>query len=208
MAQLSDQHPGLGGHPIVSLRDRASGAAVFDDGQGGLSRIGRQFIAGVLHALPELMPMFAGNVNSFRRYVPGNWAPRTATWGIGNYTCALRVVTGSPDECRIEFRLPGADTNPHLAFAMLLGAGLDGIERGLEAPPATEDIGRALVHEAIGPLPRTLLEAAERMRASALARRLFGTAFVDHYTTACIDEDTLMRRHVDAFERRRYLHHV
>lgn len=208
MAQLSDQHPGLGGHPIVSLRDRQSGAAVFDDGKGGLSTRGHQFVAGVLHALPELMPMFAGNVNSYRRYVPGNWAPRTATWGIGNYTCALRVVTGNADDCRIEFRLPGADTNPHLAFAMLLGAGLDGIERGLEAPPATEDIGRALVHEAIGPLPRTLLEAAERMRASALAQRLFGAAFVDHYSAACIDEDTLMRRHVDAFERRRYLHHV
>ena len=208
MAQLSDQHPGLGGHPIVSLRDRRTGAPVFDDGRGGLSQVARQFIAGVLHALPELMPMFAGNVNSYRRYVPGNWAPRTATWGIGNYTCALRAVTGNAEDCRVEFRLPGADTNPHLAFAMLLGAGLDGIERQLEAPPETTDIGRAHVHPSIGPLPRTLLEAAERMRESALARRLFGAAFVEHYTSACIDEDTLMRRHVDAFERRRYLHHV
>lgn len=208
MAQLSDQHPGLGGHPIVSLRDRASGAAVFAADDGGLSPIALQFIAGVLHALPDLMPMFAGNVNSYRRYVPGNWAPRTATWGIGNYTCAVRAVAGRPDDCRLEFRLPGADVNPHLGFAMLLAAGLTGIERQLEAPPETTDIGRALVHEAIGPLPRTLLEAAERMQRSALARELFGARFVDHYTSACIDEDTLMRRHVDAFERRRYLHHV
>lgn len=210
MAQLSDQHPGLGGHPIVSLRDRADGAASFHDAADpqGLSASCRSFVAGVLHALPELMPMFAGTVNAYRRYVPGNWAPRTATWGIGNYTCAIRVVAGAPDDCRVEFRLPGADTNSHLAFAMLLGAGLDGIERGLEAPPATTDIGREFVHPAIGPLPRTLLEAAERMAASSLARRLFGDAFVDHYTAACIQEDHLMRRHVSAFERARYLHHA
>jgi glutamine synthetase len=210
MAQLSDAHPGLGGHPIISLRDRASGAASFhaaEDPQG-ISAHCRHFVAGVLHALPELMPMFAGTVNAYRRYVPGNWAPRTATWGIGNYTCALRVVNGAPDDCRVEFRLPGADTSAHLAFAMLLGAGLDGIERRLTPPPETRDIGRELVHADIGPLPRTLLEAAERMHASALARALFGDRFVDHYTQSCIQEDHLMRRHVSAFERARYLHHV
>lgn len=210
MAQLSDAHPGLGGHPIVSLRDRATGAASFHDPDDplGLSATCRHFVAGVLHALPVSMPMFAGTVNSYRRYVPGNWAPRTATWGVGNYTCAVRVVAGGPDDCRVEFRLPGADTNAHLAFAMLLGAGLDGIERRLEPPPATTGIGRELVHPDIGPLPRTLLEAAERMAASPLARRLFGDAFVDHYAASCIQEDHLMRRHVSAFERARYLHHV
>jgi glutamine synthetase len=107
----------------------------------------------------------------------------------------------------VEFRLPGADTNAHLAFAMLLGAGLDGIERRLVAPPATTGIGRELVHPEIGPLPRTLLEAAERMSASDYARALFGDRFVDHYTQSCIQEDHLMRRHVSAFERARYLHH-
>lgn len=209
MAQLSDAHPGLGGHPIISLRDRATGAASFHaaDDPEGISPVCRHFVAGVLHALPVLMPMFAGTVNAYRRYVPGNWAPRTATWGIGNYTCALRIVSGAPDDCRVEFRLPGADTNAHLAFAMLLGAGLDGIERRLVAPPATTGIGRELVHPEIGPLPRTLLEAAERMSASAQARALFGDRFVDHYTQSCIQEDHLMRRHVSAFERARYLHH-
>jgi len=210
MAQLSDDHPGLGGHPIISLRDRASGAALLHDAAAadGLSTLARQFIAGVLQLLPELMPMFASTVNAYRRYVPGNWAPRTATWGLGNYTCALRVVSGSADDTRIEFRLPGADTNPHLAFAMLLGAGLYGIEHQLTPPPVTEDIGREFVHPSIGPLPRTLLEAAERMQASALAAELFGAAFVRHFTTSCIQEDHLMRRHVAAFERRRYLNHV
>ena len=210
MAQLSDAHPGLGGHPIVSLRSLDGDAAVFHDAAdpGGISRTARHFIAGILALLPELMPMFAGTVNAYRRYVPGNWAPRTATWGIGNYTCGLRVVAGKPDDCRIEFRLPGADMNPHLAFAMLLGAGLDGLERALEPPPETIELGRALVHPEIGPLPRTLLEAAERMAGSARASELFGARFVDHYTRACIDEDIAMRRHVSAFERRRYLHHV
>lgn len=210
MAQLSDTHPGLGGHPIVSLRNRKDGSAVFHaaDDPRGISSTCRHFVAGVLHALPECMPMFAGTVNAYRRYVPGNWAPRTATWGIGNYTCALRVVNGAPDECRVEFRLPGADTNPHLAFAMLLGTGLDGIERKLEPPPETYDIGREFVHEEIGRLPRTLLEAAERMHASDRARTLYGDRFVEHYTQSCIQEDHLVRRHVSAFERERYLLHV
>ncbi len=210
MAQLSDAHPGLGGHPIMSLRARATGSALFHDAQDarGVALECRQFVAGVLRALPELMPMFAGTVNAYRRYVPGNWAPRTATWGVGNYTCGVRVVGGAADDCRIEFRLPGADMNPHLAFAMLLGAGLDGIIEQLEPPPETLEVGREHVHPAIGPLPRTLLEAAERMQSSELACRLFGAPFVQHYTQSCIDEDTLMRRHVSAFERRRYLYHV
>ncbi len=210
MAQLSDEHPGLGGHPIISLRAIETGAAAFfdPDDPRELSAISRHFIAGVLASLPELMPMFASTVNAYRRYVPGNWAPRTATWGVGNYTCGLRIVTGTADDCRIEFRLPGADTNPHLAFAMLLGAGLDGIEQRLQPPPETTEIGREFVHPAIGPLPRTLLEAAERMQHSARAIALFGSRFVAHFSRSCIQEDIAMRRHVAAFERQRYLHHA
>lgn len=210
MAQLSDTHPGLGGHPSLSLRTRTTDVAAFHaaDDPRGISIVCRQFIAGILQALPELMPMFASTVNAYRRYVPGNWAPRTATWGLGNYTCGLRVVAGAPDDCRIEFRLPGADTNPHLAFALMLGAGLRGIEQNLQPPPETTDIGREFVHPAIGPLPRSLLEAAERMQRSTLAADLFGAEFVTHFTQSCIQEDITMRRHVAAFERKRYLHHV
>ncbi len=210
MAQLSDEHPGLGGHPSMSLRAIETGVAAFfdPDDPRELSAICRHFIAGVLVSLPELMPMFASTVNAYRRYVPGNWAPRTATWGVGNYTCGLRIVTGTADDCRIEFRLPGADTNPHLAFAMLLGAGLDGIEQRLQPPPETTEIGREFVHPAIGPLPRTLLEAAERMQHSARAIALFGSRFVAHFSRNCIQEDIAMRRHVAAFERQRYLHHA
>jgi glutamine synthetase len=210
MAQLSDSHPGLGGHPIISLRDSSSGAPLLHDAADvdGISPLCRHFIAGVLQLLPELMPMFASTVNAYRRYVPGNWAPRTASWGVGNYTCAVRVVSDTPDDTRLEFRLPGADTNPHLAFAMLLGAGLYGVEHELVPPPRSDDIGREFVHASIGPLPRTLLEAAERMRASTLAAELFGAPFVQHFTASCIQEDHFMRRHVAAFERRRYLHQV
>ncbi|MSQ66945.1 MAG: hypothetical protein EXR83_01945 [Gammaproteobacteria bacterium] len=209
MAQLSDDHPGLGGHPIISLRDVRSGQWLLhaDDGNG-LSALAHHFIAGVLQGLPDLMPMLASTVNAYRRYVPGNWAPRSATWGLGNYTCGLRAITGAPADTRLELRLPGADMNPHLAFAMLLGAGLNGIEQGLTPPPASRDIGREQVHPEFGPLPRTLLEAAERMQRSPLARGLFGASFVDHFCANCLHEDTLMRRHVSAFERQRYFHHV
>lgn len=210
MAQLSDQHPGLGGHPIVSLRDRSTGQPVFHDERSpaGLSSTCLHFIAGVLSLMPELMALFATTVNAYRRYAPGNWAPRTATWGIGNYTCGLRVVPGPLDACRVEFRLPGADLNPHLGFAMLLGAGLHGIEHRLSPPPQTTQVGRELVHEDIGALPRSLLEAAERLKGSARARQFYGDVFVDHWVQRCIHEDIAMRRHVSAFERMRYLHHV
>ncbi|MEQ8662952.1 MAG: glutamine synthetase family protein, partial [Gammaproteobacteria bacterium] len=209
MAQLSDDHPGLGGHPIVSLTDSAGAPLLADPARAsGLSPRGEAFLAGLLHAMPELTAMFAGTVNAYRRYAPGNWAPRTATWGRDNYTCGVRVVASPAADARIEFRLPGADMAPHLAFAMVLGAGLDGIEAGLPLPPETTGIGRTLVHEAIGPLPRTLLEAAERFVASARARRLFGDAFVDHYAASRIAEDEALRRHVSACERARYLFHV
>ena len=209
MAQLTDAHPGLGGHPIVSLTDLAGAPLLADpERTTGLSPVGEAFVAGLLHGMPDLMAMFAGTVNAYRRYAPGNWAPRTATWGRDNYTCGVRVVTTPAAEARVEFRLPGADMNPHLAFAMFLGAGLHGVETGLALPPETRDIGRTLVHEAIGPLPRTLLEAAERFAASSLSRRLFGDAFVDHYAASRIAEDEAMRRHVAAFERERYLFHV
>lgn len=208
MAQLSNSHPGLGGHPIISLWQGEH--AVFYDASkpDGVSDTMRCFIGGVLALLPELTAMFASTVNAYRRYVPGNWAPRTATWGVGNYTCGLRAVCDNPARSRLEFRLPGADINPFLAFAMVLGAGLYGIEHRLRAPQPRDDIGREFIDETIGPLPRNLLEAGERLAASSIAKALFGEQFIEHYARTRILEDEALRRHVSDFERRRYLHHV
>ena len=210
MAQLSDDHPGLGGHPIISLQDKNSGQAVlFGSGpKPKLTRLGRCFVAGILRLIPELTALYAPNVNSYRRYAPGNWAPRTATWGYDNYTCGLRLVASPIENARIEFRLPGADINPFLAFSMMLGAGLYGIEQELMLPPETTGIGRDKVPSDIGAVPRSLLEAAELMGQSQAAERIFGKDFIAHSVACCIDEDERMRRHVSAFERERYLFHV
>ncbi len=94
MAKLADEFPGLGGHPVLSLHDAQSGADALaaPAEQHGLARAGLHAVAGITQALPELTLLAAPTVNSYRRLAPGNWAPRTATWGIGNYTCGLRVV--------------------------------------------------------------------------------------------------------------------
>lgn len=210
MAQLSEAHPGLGGHPIISLLDSKTEAPILTDHEreNGLSIKGEHFLAGILHYTPELTALFAPNVNSYRRYSPKNWAPRTATWGKGNYTCGVRMITDPSSAARIEFRLPGADMNPFMAFAMLLGAGLSGMEAKLTLPDETTSIGRSQDHADIGRLPRNLHEAAERLKESKLARGIFGDAFVDHHVNCCIDEADTLSQFVSAQERERYLFHV
>ena len=135
MAQLGPEFPGLGGHPSLSLHSTVDGTPLLCDEAGVLSKTGAQAIAGVVALLPELMAMAAPYPNSYRRFGPGNWAPRTATWGVGNYSCALRAVVDHPGSARLELRIPGADTSPHHCLAMFLGAALWGIEERLDPPP-------------------------------------------------------------------------
>lgn len=209
LAQLDAGFPGLGGHISLSLTGTA-GAPAFHDGADadGLSRIARAFLGGVLALTPALMCMFAPTVNAYRRLRPGNWAPRNANWGIGNYSCGVRVVTTSPAATRFEFRLPGADGVPHMMAAMMLGAGLWGIETG--ADPGAPALGNGR-HAPSAPgqeLPTSLEEAARRFAGSEPARAIFGAAFVDHYSAWCAAEAAAFHAHVSAFERARYLETV
>ncbi|HTF35179.1 MAG TPA: glutamine synthetase, partial [Myxococcota bacterium] len=154
--------------------------------------------------LPELLALVAPTINSYRRLVPGYWAPTIASWGIENRTCALRVIPGSPKSQRVEYRIAAADGNPYLALAAALGSGLWGIEHGLElGPPVT---GNAYSQEASqeGALPRTLWEAAGRLRSSAAARELFGDAFVEHFAATREWEEREFRKHVSDWELARY----
>jgi glutamine synthetase len=208
MAQLSDGFPGLGGHPSLSLRSTLDGSPALAGSDGALSKTALAAIAGITALLPELLVLAAPNPNSYRRYGPGNWAPSTASWGIGNYSCALRVVADQPESTRLELRIPGADTSPHLCATMLLAAAIWGIEHGLEPPPPVQAPvdGR---HQHDGPrLPRNLVEAAELFSASTAARALCGSSFVDHYAASRIAEAQACARFVSAEERRRYLRHV
>ena len=211
MAQLSTEYPGLSGHVHLSLHDVASGRPLFHEpaGQHGMSDTFRHFVAGLLGVMPELTGLVAHTVNAYRRMVPGNWSPRTPTWGVGNYTTAVRVVANDAAQARVEFRVPAADTNPHLAIATALAAGLHGIERGREGgalvlpPPVTGD-GRSADTGGVT-LPGTLSEAAARLDGSVTARRLFGDRFIDHFVASRLVEVDAFRRHVSAFERARYL---
>ena len=206
MAQLDNGFPGLGGHISLSLKDK-SGAPAFSDSADphGLSKTAKAFLGGIVALTPELMCMFAPSVNAYRRLRPGNWAPRAANWGIGNYSCGVRVVTTTPELTRFEFRLPGADTNCHMTAAMMLGAGLWGIENDADPGEPVTGNGRDAEVAPDAQLPTSLEEAARRFAKSDAARALFGSAFVDHYAAWCAAEAAAFHAHVSAFERARYL---
>ena len=208
MAQLGSGFPGLGGHPSLSLHSAADGAPLLCDEPGVLSKTGAQAIAGVVTLLPDLLAMAAPYPNSYRRFGPGNWAPATATWGIDNYSCALRAVVDHPESARLELRIPGADTSPHHCLAMFLGAALWGIEERLELPAPV--IAPADGRDATGgrALPHDLVEAADRFGASAAARGLFGAGFVEHYAAARRAEAAACHRFVSPEERARYVDYV
>ncbi len=207
MAQLGASHPGLSGHVHLSLCDSATGRTLFHDAGAGdaMSTTMRQAIAGVVGLTGDLTAMVAHTVNAYRRLAPGNWAPRTATWAIENYAAAVRAVPAPDEQARIEFRLPGADTNPYLAMAATLGAALHGIDAGMDLPAPMTGGGPDDTPPGVPRLARSLIEAAECLDASKAARAIFGDTFIDHFVATRVHEDEQLRRHVSAGERERYL---
>ena len=173
-----DEREGNSCHIHISLRG-TDGAAVFADSDDplGMSSLFRSFIAGQLATLRELTLFYAPNVNSYKRYANGSFAPTAIAWGLDNRTCALRVV-GHGHSLRVENRAPGGDVNQYLAVSALIAGGLYGIERELELPEPFE--GNAYESGAER-LPTTLAEAAELFGKSEVARAAFGDAVVEHY---------------------------
>ncbi|MBO9522850.1 MAG: glutamine synthetase [Nocardioidaceae bacterium] len=163
-------------HIHLSLRG-TDGEIVFweDDHRSALYD---QFVAGVLATLPDFTLLYAPNVNSYKRFAAGSFAPTTIAWGEDNRTCAVRLV-GRGAGARMENRVPGGDVNPYLALAAMLAGGLHGIEKGLELEPPLEGnaytSGRPTV-------PRTLREARDVFASSSIARAALGDEVVDHYT--------------------------
>ncbi|WP_068186556.1 glutamine synthetase family protein [Mycobacterium sp. UM_CSW] len=174
-----DEREGNSCHIHLSLRG-PDDTAVFDDGARphGMSATFCGFIAGLLATLRELTLFYAPNINSYKRFADGSFAPTAIAWGLDNRTCALRVV-GHGRNLRVECRVPGGDVNPYLAAAALIAGGLYGIERGLE-PPAPYT-GNAYEAPDVDRLPGTLAEAAAFFEGSALAREAFGDDVVAHY---------------------------
>ena len=205
MARWSNDADGQSGHIHISLKDLAGKPVFRDDGaDDSVSDVMRHFLAGMQALMPELLIMLGPNVNSFKRYVTDIFAPIAATWGYENRTCALRVIRGSAKSQRIECRTPGADANPYLALACLLGAGLYGIKHELE--PSAPMLGNVYDQEVPEGqrFPESFRAGIEAFRASAAARELFGERFVDTYAATRDFQEREFRARVTDQELRRF----
>jgi glutamine synthetase len=204
MAKWNAHLPGSSGHLHESLWDKDRKTNLFHDEQSpdGISSLMKQFLAGQLALMPEMTAFACPTVNSYKRLVPGVWAPTNATWGIDNRTAALRVVAGaSSKSTRVEYRLSGADINPYLAIAASLASGLYGVENRLAAPPPIS--GSAYDTDA-PPLPKSLDAATRLLTESRAARELLGEEFVDHFVRTRQWEVRQSERAVTDWELERY----
>lgn len=206
MAKWNENLPGCSGHIHQSLADPQGGKNLFYDEKRPfkISSLMENYLAGQLHCLPYILPMYAPNVNSYKRLVEGAWAPTTLTWGLDNRTTAIRVIESGPKSTRIEMRVAGSDTNPYLAMAASLASGLYGIRNKmkLKIPPTQ---GNGYLDKTHGVLPSNLWEATQAMKKSPLAAELFGEAFVNHFVATREAEWKRFMRPVTDWEISRYL---
>jgi len=205
MAKISENLPGCGGHVHQSLWDKAGKNNLFFDPKDKLhmSEVMKSYIAGQLYCLPELLPMYAPTINSYKRLVEGAWAPTTLTWASDNRTVALRVLAGGSKSCRLETRVIGSDANPYLAMSAALASGLYGIRNKMKLKqPAT--IGNGYRDFSNGILPGNLHEATQRMKNSSVAKEILGDKFVDHFAGTREWEWKQHLKSVTDWEYRRY----
>ncbi len=179
MAKFNERE-GNSCHIHLSLRDEENRPVFSGDGPHGMSATFQSFLAGMIAHVRELSLLLAPNVNSYKRFVVGSFAPTAILWGLDNRTCAFRVVGHGPS-LRVECRIPGGDVNPYLAEAALVAAGLAGVDAGLELAPAFE--GNAYLAD-VARVPTTLTEAVQLFEHSPVARAAFGEEVVAHYARA------------------------
>ncbi len=199
MAKLDAELAGSSCHMHVSL---------WEDGRNlfaGESDEFRWFLGGWMAHAAELMPCFAPTVNSYKRFQAGSWAPTALAWSRDNRTASFRVV-GKDESLRIEFRVPGADVNPYLAYAAIVAAGLEGVRQQIEPPPVFE--GDVYAAAELERLPGSLQEAVDRFDGSDFARAAFGDGVVDHYAHFFRTEQAAWERAVTNWERARYFEQI
>jgi glutamine synthetase len=176
MAKFNERE-GNSCHIHLSVRDKKGKAVMAGDRPNGFSELMEHWTAGLLATMRELTLFFAPNINSYKRYVEGSFAPTAVAWGMDNRTCALRVVGHGPS-LRVENRVPGGDVNPYLAVAAIIAGGLHGIENKLKLEPMLTGNG----YVSTGPrVPSTLLAATELFQGSTVAKAAFGDDVVAHY---------------------------
>jgi glutamine synthetase len=201
MAKPDHSWIGSSCHIHTSLWDTEGSKSLFpeENGHEG-SDVFKQFLGGLIAHMNELMVFIAPNINSYKRYASESWAPTTLAWSRDNRTCGFRIV-GHGDGFRIESRIPGADTNPYLAFAAMIAAGLEGLENELEPPAMC--VGNAYAIESLPRVPSTLRDAIDALDESAMARSAFGDEVVDHYLNYARTEQRLFDETVTCYERER-----
>ena len=174
-----NEREGNSSHIHLSFRGKDGSMVMVDEGdkEQGMSDLGRQFIAGQIAHLRELTLLFAPNINSYKRYVPGSFAPTAIRWGRDNRTCALRLVGHGPS-LRLENRVAGGDVNPYLAVAGIIAAGLDGINKKMSLEPAF--LGNAYESDSVR-IPSSMSEALELWENSAWVKESFGAEVQAHY---------------------------
>ncbi len=190
MAKWSMDAAGSSCHLHTSLWDATSGSplmapAAGEDAPSGFSELGAHWAAGQLRTAEELAWCFAPYVNSYRRFVPGSWAPTAAVWGEDNRTCGFRAV-GSGEGRRLENRIPGADVNPYIVLAAAIAGGLWGVDHALELEPAFT--GDAYRGEGVPRIPTTLPDAISALEASEVAAKAFGPEVHQHLVNTARQE--------------------
>ncbi|KAH8908251.1 putative glutamine synthetase [Coniochaeta sp. PMI_546] len=224
MAKPKQGLPGNSGHMHISVTDPKSGKNLFardtpdPDARypdiAGLSDLGRHFLAGLLDGLPDVMPMLAPTINSYKRLVENFWAPVTVSWGLEHRAASIRIIappTSKPGATRFEVRVAGADANPYYVLAAILGLGWRGVEKKLEIPCPPLGKGEEVGGETdMGiRLAKTLRGANDRFaRHGSVARQVFGDEFVDHYGGTRDNEVRLWDEAVTDWEMRRYIETV
>jgi glutamine synthetase len=199
MAKPSEKDIGSSCHLHQSLVGE-DGKSAFVDGDGEETDTFRHFLGGMRDHVRELALFIAPSVNSYKRYAAESWAPTSVSWGRDNRTCGFRIV-GHGQSRRVECRIPGADANPYLAFAALLAAGLDGIEKGTD--PGPELKGNAYEAAEAEPFPSALREAKELWDGSDFVKSAFGEGVQKHYSNYARYEQQEFDQVVTDYERRR-----
>jgi glutamine synthetase len=209
MAKWHADHAGNSMHVHASLWDAETGKSLFaGDGdpipgtRARPSKLFRHWLAGQLEHARAMTLFFAPYVNSYKRFVAGTFAPTAIGWAYDNRTAGFRVV-GQGEALRTECRIPGGDANPYLAFAVILAAGLDGIERELEPPPIFE--GNLYTAEDLPQVPRTLGDAIAEAESSEFLRKALGDDVLEHYLHFARTEKRKFDETVTTWERARFL---
>lgn len=201
MAKPMEGEPGSAMHIHQSIHDAGTGRNIFSLDDGQASPLFQHFIGGLQTYIPQVMPMLAPYVNSYRRLSPFMSAPINVRWGHDNRTCGIRVPKSGPEARRVENRVPGVDVNPYLAMAATLACGWLGMKAQIQPGDPMQDSAWNVSHE----LPRHLEDAIEAMRACEPMREVLGETFVDAFCAVKELEYATYNRVISSWEREHLL---